>query len=682
MSSPPSPGSSRFPGDEHRDFLSRIAVYVFAWYFLAPVAIGIALPALARLSEEPFDALLPRLASLIATGGASFVVAFLPALLLRRPGLLRGVYEFLLFPVFVVCTVAQLILYFEFGAEINERLLGLFQGNITALWAFAREQYGIHWAIAATLAVSVGLFLWLRSCRRPLWRPSAPVTLAASFGVAAAAAVTIGLDHDLDRIDAYHPAKLSGAPVYQALVFAGEQAFAERASGVRNILRKTAELRHESERTELSNRLGEQPESFLRETAAPPPWLERRPSHVFLFIMESMDYAFLSEPTLAPVAPRLRQFAREGISVPYFYAPSGSTIDAIQASLSGATSQLRYPDARVLERMKVDSLPRLMERAGYQSAFYAASHGRFGNKGASCEAHGYDEFVGLPDHLPELANNEWGVHDGPFFDWTHTQLEGADEPRFVTFLNVSYHSPYDVPAAELEEADALGREVLDRFHGRTPGERRRYAAHARYADREVGEMVDWLAERYPDALFCLVSDHCGIKLREGSGRRVPFILWGDSVIDASVDASKWFGSHMDIPATLASLVLPGEETFLTLGEPCWSLSEERVSLAGDSLLCESGLWSRKGKLLEPFDPAGRSRSTPGFSRRALLKASAIESLSWGLTYEKAAFLSLGEARTTASAPESRGEATLSARREADPPTATTAAHTRSRKTER
>jgi phosphoglycerol transferase MdoB-like AlkP superfamily enzyme len=621
-----------FGSPENRVFLNGVVAYAFFLFFVVPVLTGLFLPDWFSLTEQPYAALPSRLILLLATGGASFAIVVIPLLLLARTGLLLRAYVFSLFPIFFVCMAAQVVIYREFGTEIDSHVLGLFQGNISALWRFARSEYYADWLLVVVILLSVGIYHWLG---RNSWRPRSPrlwPCIGMTSMVMTAGSLMLALQLSIARTEHYHPSKMATAPLYQSVYFLGEHLIANQSTGYREILESAGEFSKEEDFDELVDRLGMEPEKFIRQTVTHPEWLKRKPSHVFFFVMESFGYDLLERPELENVAPNIRRFAKEGLLTPNFFASSGITIDAIHASISGAATQANYPVPRALSQYKLDTLPKVMERAGYSSVFLAASRREFGSKGDSCEAYGYRSFLGCPDVAPEIRANEWGVCDGDFFKWARVQIDRmgqAETPRFVTFLNVSNHSPYDAPLGELGDNVVFPEQAIGHFVGRDREEKVRFAKHVKYADWKMAEMVESLRRDYPDALFVFVGDHSSHKLRAGRAMSVPFVLWSDRVIDINVDSSGWFGAHMDILASLANLVLPEGESFSTLGKAVWDRSSDRVASAGPSMVTKQGCFSKVGetKILFSISDAGSGEAMD--LRQSLRKCSAIDALSWG-----------------------------------------------------
>lgn len=621
-------------GPEQRAFFSRVALYTFVLYFVLPVAAGLLLPFVFGLTNDPLASLPTRLLVLTATGGASFLVALLPSLLLLRTRYLGKAYVFLLFPVSVVVFVTQLIMYREFGSEINERLLGLFHGNLPALWVHARSVYHLDWMMAGLVLCSVVLGRWILRGGRPRWTPGRALSLGFATLLLSCGSVALAVRPSIERADLYHPVKLSAAPLYQLLSFLGQQFLLEDRSGYTAILEQAGALTADSEHGEITRRLGSPPEDFVRQTVETPDWLRRTPSHVFLYLMESIEYDLVENPAHAEVAPHIRRFAREGVSVPNFSASSGASIDAIHGFVAGVATQPLYPGPSTLTRFNLDSLPRIAERAGYGTVFFVGMHGSFGRKGASCEAYGFDRFLSYPDLFPERAANEWGVCDGVLYPWAEQEL-AEGQPVFAAFSGVSNHAPYDAPLEELGEV-TIPEEALTFFIAPNRAEKIRYARHIRYCDQVMAESVARLHAAHPDALFVFVGDHGSSKLTLDPLNQVPFVLWNPTLLEPGVDTSEWYGAHMDLPATLASLLLPPGETIRTLGRPVWDLSDTRVSVAGPVVLTNQGYLNRDGSFRHPFPRSGTrpADQQEAHTRQALLKASALDALSWGALHDK------------------------------------------------
>ncbi len=615
---------------ENRRFLAQSASYCSVLFMVLPLLVGSLLPGILNCDTDPGEHWWTRSIQLIASGGVSAFVTWLPSLFLIKCRRARAGYVSMLLPLALTLQAAQVIFFRAFGTQIDERVFGLFQDNVSALWTFARAEYHIDWLIVAAAVASIAM-AWSIHSRRT-WFPRFGVSTSAVtvLLVILATTVSLALQLNVDGASNYSSAKLAEAPLYRVAKFARSVFLEKSTPDVVTLLTRTGDIEAGSTLAEVERRLGTDPETHLAQKVTRPAWLKRQPRNVFCFILESFEQDFINLPEMATMAPRLRQFSSEGIGVSRMISASGATIDAVHSSMAGVTAQLRYPGPRALEQYGLDTLPRMMERAGYHTAFYAGSHRRFGGKGDACEAYGFDSFTGCPDVAPGLAANEWGVDDASFFSWAREQI-GPDMSgsRFITFLNVSNHPPFSAPEDRLWSDEEIPEDVVNRFVGADRAEKCRYAKHVRFADQELGKMVDWLNVAYPGSLFVFYGDHCGSKFRREKNFHVPFVLWGPEVLAEGVDTREWFGAQMDIPATLAQLILPEGSEFRSLGRPVWDSDPGRVSVGSGSVLCRMTPAGSDQPVIRLFDllrAGNAAQDSPDLPIR--LKGSAIRALSW------------------------------------------------------
>lgn len=585
---------------------------------------------------DPGDGLLLRANTSLATGGCVFFVASVLYLLLGKFRKIQAVFVFLLLPLSLVAVMMKVIMYKEFGMEINYRVIGLFREDFKALWSIATESYHVDWLSLAVTLVSVAVTRWIYSGR------AAPVPAGNKAGVTLAVllvssgVVASALRRDIEHLAYFHPDKTSRAAVFQ-LGDLCQSLISGPRTGHESILKRGGEYTGSVAQV-VRERLGEDPASFTARHSKRPPWLKKQPSHVFLFLMESMESKLIEDPTCKVLAPNLNAFARQGVYVPRFVSAGHSTIEAVHCISTGAAPIFRYPvneypSPRVAAMYSLDTLPKLMRRSGYKPLFLAGSFRKFRSKGDVCEAYGYDRFIGCPDVATSIPANDWGVNDADFFQWTDGITGGLTEPHFVTFLNVSNHAPFDSPVDSIRAPGVFTPAVLNFFHGASEKEKLNYARHVYYADQQIGKMIHRLKSLYPDALFVLVGDHNARKLKGLRRGRVPFVLWNDRVVDPGTDTASWYGSHMDVLATLAEALLPEGSVYHTLGRPVWSAAPDRVSIGNERILCAHGIFPFDRKKPElSFAPDASPtpvRNTAWSAERLKLKASAVEALSWG-----------------------------------------------------
>lgn len=618
-----------------RTKLAKIVAFGFVLFCLIPLIVGLILPYYGGAQTDPNQDIVMRVPTLLATGGVSFLMAVLGFFLLMKFPRLQRVYVFLMLPVCLSAILMQVIMYKEFGIEINYRVLGLFRENFAVLWSIASKDYYMNWLVALTLLTSWHSTKWVFSTRANAFAMNRKLHITVASLLVCSGALASGLRQNVDRLDFYHPSKASRAPLFQVMML-GKTLLVGYQTGYKEILKRHSEFSG-TVSEEVTARLGAEPEEFVKRTVKTPGWVKKKPSHVFMFLLESIEHRLISDPECSPLVPNISRYVREGVSVPYFVSAGHCTIEAVHSICSGSAAIHHYPAneyplPRTLSLYDLDTLPKVMERSHYRPLFLSASFRKFRSKGDVCEAYGYEKFIGCPDVATDIRASDWGVSDGDFFEWTKNITAKLDSPHFITFLNVSNHAPFDAPVENISNSEIFTPAVADRFYGLSQKEKLKYAKHIYYADLQVGKAVDYLKQRYPDALFVFVGDHNGRKLKGYMRGRVPFVLWNDRVIDSTVDTSRWYGTHMDVLATLANVVLPQGEKYRTLGRPVWSARKSRVSLGHNRILCQWGIFEKERAREVAFSPqdTGTNDDAEVWDwSRCQSKASAVEAISWG-----------------------------------------------------
>ncbi|GEM_PF-4715270 len=615
---------------QQKALLAKVAAYTLFLFCFFPLIVTIVLPYFTGLPEHPYADFHTRFFIFIGTGCISGMVAFIPFYVLSFGlKIVQKLYVFMLLPFSLVGVATQVILYLEFGSSIDRRLMGIFEGNAESLWVYAGRVYHVEWLIVATVLISYGMMRWFFKKTAVKTGVSRRVVFVFGGLTAVFSVFALVLNAKEGTVNSYHPMKLAQAPMYQLFFVSrsvlGEYGITEEVS-CRSILEKTAPVKSQSDRGEIEKRLGKTIESYVSHKVTRPLWLKKKPSHIFMFLMESFGGNLITNPELQALAPRINSFAQGGISVSMASSSGKSTMLAVNGISSGLSASLPSPPISSLRSLPLDTLPQLMKKGGYDSLFLAGSYRRCGDKGDVCEAYGY-RFIGCPDVQASFPTNEWGVCDADFFAWSKSLVLDLKKPHFITFLNVSNHGPFDAPLDTISIPE-FSSSASSLVFGASQAKKKKYMGHIFYADHQIGEMVDVLKSKYPDALFIFRGDHCSARFRRDARSFVPLIFWNNSVIDSSVDASEWFGMSMDMVATLANLILPEGETFRTVGLPVWDLSPERVSVDIYGVL--SVLSGYESKDNSSKDEHSFTLDANEIQTQSRLKASAIQALSWDL----------------------------------------------------
>lgn len=92
------------------------------------------------------------------------------------------------------------------------------------------------------------------------------------------------------------------------------------------------------------------------------------------------------------------------------------------------------------------SLPQLLSRHGYTSAFFHGAYNGSMNFDGFCNMIGFDRYYGM-DQYPERKDFDgtWGIFDEPFLQFAASELSTLPQPFFSTIYTISSHHPFTIP---------------------------------------------------------------------------------------------------------------------------------------------------------------------------------------------------------------------------------------------
>ena len=321
------------------------------------------------------------------------------------------------------------------------------------------------------------------------------------------------------------------------------------------------------------------------ETVSTPPPLSadlrpsKRPLSVLLYVVDTLRADRLSAYGYeGPTSPRLERLAASGVLFRNAYASGPATFMSVPSLLAS-----RYP-AELGGRLDPDGAARetiaeMLRDAGYATAAFQANP----LLDAKGYGRGFDRYEKLT--RPGSPTRAETLHEQALA-WLREQ---GDRPFFLYLQSMDVHYPYDPPATALP-ADLAAGEVAERerlLASLNPPSRRllledggwpgwspaRYQAAVRYADHEIGKLLDALDATGAGArtIVIVTADHGeplgdrgelrhGVSLHEEIVR-VPLIVQlpgvrGGHEVDQVV-------SLLDVAPTLADLLgLPPRDHFV------------------------------------------------------------------------------------------------------------------------
>ncbi|MCC6462364.1 MAG: LTA synthase family protein [Saprospiraceae bacterium] len=296
---------------------------------------------------------------------------------------------------------------------------------------------------------------------------------------------------------------------------------------------------------------------YLRDPMVPKQhtWLRipegQRPNILFI-MMESMTAQVVEElGGEKGVCPNLGRLAREGLLFDQCYSSGYRTDQGLVAVLGGFPAQ---PDQSIVlledKAAKLPSVPKMLKKEGYQTAFFYGGELTFANIGVWLRHQQFEQIISESDFYGSEVTQRWGADDRHVFQKALQHLNKIHQPFFANILTLSLHPPFDVP-------------YESRWNG--SAERDKFLHSAAFADFAIGEFFQQASQSawFANTLFVLVADHGhynpgGVRMDSPVSRQVPLIFTGP-LIDAAWRGRRisTIGNHHDIPATiLEELGLP------------------------------------------------------------------------------------------------------------------------------
>ncbi len=147
------------------------------------------------------------------------------------------------------------------------------------------------------------------------------------------------------------------------------------------------------------------------------------------------------------ITPGFNALKNEGIYFSDMYATGDRTDKGLAGVLSGYPAQ--HDNSIIKLPAKAAKLPMLSKEffgQGYETSFYYGGETEFANMKAYLVQGNYSNFVSINDFKKSDQNSKWGAHDEVVMNRMFRDLQQKTGPQFVTWLTLSSHEPFEVPA--------------------------------------------------------------------------------------------------------------------------------------------------------------------------------------------------------------------------------------------
>lgn len=245
------------------------------------------------------------------------------------------------------------------------------------------------------------------------------------------------------------------------------------------------------------------------------------------------------------MSPNWHRLAQDGLLFTNIYATGDRTVRALEAIFTSFPPIPGVSTARRAGSEGMNSLPFLLKKFGYQTAFLYGGPTAFDNMGHFWETIGFGHVWGEKDIADRSFKTVWGVADEYLFKEALNRIDALasdPEPFFFAALTVTNHRPFLYPEGRIAFKPA-------------PNKRDHAAA---YADWALGKFID-AARRKPwfdDTIFVMIGDHgpkvWGAAQIPVQAFRVPLLFLAPKHIPAERRGT--LGSSMDVGPTLLGLL--------------------------------------------------------------------------------------------------------------------------------
>lgn len=319
-----------------------------------------------------------------------------------------------------------------------------------------------------------------------------------------------------------------------------------------------------------------------------------RKKNVVVIVLESFSKEFTGIGGMKSYTPFLDSLMSHSLVCMNAFANGYHSAEGIPAIFAGIPSLGDEPFTTSAYGVnEISSLPRLLGRYGYRSAFYhGGTNGTMAFDVFARNAR-FERYVGRSEYNNEKDfDSDWGIWDEPFLQFTAKDISASMvEPFVAGIFTLSSHHPYVIPK---------------QYKGKFPSGKLAIYESIGYADYSLRRFFETAARQtwFNNTLFVLVADHCSAlsahpyyNMHQGRFA-IPMIFYapGDPLLQGSIEK---LSQQIDIlPSVMDYLSFP--DVFFAWGnsvfrknEPAWTVQKI------DGHLC----WTMGDYVLQSVDGA-------------------------------------------------------------------------------
>ena len=310
-------------------------------------------------------------------------------------------------------------------------------------------------------------------------------------------------------------------------------------------------------------------------------------TNVVFVLFESYGSMYVGPNNPESYTPFLDSILKESMYFEYGIANSKTSMDALPSVVASIPSWMN--ESFILSSYSMNqfqSLPSILKKRGYTSAFFHGSTNGSMRFDAFASAAGFDHYFGRSEYpVSSHYDGNWGIPDHYFMPWSVGEINKLSEPFFSMIFTISSHHPYKIPK-DFQSKVKYGPDPICKA-----------ISYSDYAFNEFWKKAK-RQEWFENTLFVFCADHVGPTGRKGRSNlewsfRIPIAYYHPNQKLPKVDLNT-STQQIDIMPTVLDL-LNIETSFFALGTSYFSNFDlPKVVYQGENLI---GLSANKKPLI-------------------------------------------------------------------------------------
>ena len=319
--------------------------------------------------------------------------------------------------------------------------------------------------------------------------------------------------------------------------------------------------------------------------------------HVFLIVMESFDaWPLLDEYKSFNIMPKTKELGKKGLLMTNFLSSGSGTMTSMTSMITGILDVGVITNYQTSSRKPFPtSLAIQFKKMGFQTNLYYGGYLSWQRIGAFCKDQGFDRIFG-GGHMGIFPIKEWGVDDHIMFKYIEKKFDYS-VPSFNLILSTSNHPPYDLPVYKMgfpyHKIPSDLKDVYDETW------QLKIFGHLWYSDKVMGEFVDRISQKIPNALFVVTGDHWSRKFlnpRPNLFMRsaVPLLIYSKNGLPYDINAKQIAGSHLNITPTIIELCANKGFPYYSLCKGIFDKGRIPIGIGRKCMITPEDIWDING----------------------------------------------------------------------------------------